>query len=553
MKHFKYSILTILALAVTIGVVFAQPVPIGMDRQPNPFESNPDTQSATNMGAPTAPAAMWDGDLASYNEFSLGAGFGTSGNLVVDGFDVPANPFSIGWVDLKVRYQVELALTDDTYRLEYTTDGVNWNILVPDTSDAFTVGTNPPPTVPFAQIMPTDGSGVWTWAKLGSLRVRVYATRGGFGWDLKKMRINEVFATVYPFPLPKTSSPTISIQPKDITSGPCGMYTPNFVFVDVYVMDMNLMLGYEIVVGFDPGVLKAIQALTYYPFKSEVFTPVLDNMAGYVSMAYYTFGGDSVGFSGNGPVARIYFQVAEPGVPPTSDQSLIEFNVVKISDTLGGRIEPAIYSGTFWVAKYLSATDASLVPLQIDLANPVGTHWHEIYPTYSQEFDIVGWDDNGDGILSACDTIDLGTGIDYHVDQVTTTIWFTIKAGDPYGWDGMEMAVEPEEPASELPGSPIGTMWHQIFPPDLYSLTFEITSWDDDGSGVFDPSDQFDFEYPYFDPGMPHWAHLDAVSTDIIVSPPPQVPEFPLGLGMIMLLAPVIPLAYLWRLRKKRW
>ncbi|MGD8506690.1 MAG: hypothetical protein PVF15_08515, partial [Candidatus Bathyarchaeota archaeon] len=164
-------------------------------------------------------------------------------------------------------------------------------------------------------------------------------------------------------------------------------------------------------------------------------------------------------------------------------------------------------------------------------------------------------EDNGDGVLSASDQIDmyhLGSGVTdwYHVDEVTITIWFTIKAGDPYGWDGLPMAAEPEEPTTELINDPIGSKWHQIFPPDFYSLTFTITSWDDNGDGYFSPSDQFDYELD-FDPGIPHWAHLDAVSTDIIVTMKPIVPEFPLGLGMIMLLAPVIPLTYLWRLRKR--
>jgi hypothetical protein len=31
----------------------------------------------------------------------------------------------------------------------------------------------------------------------------------------------------------------------------------------------------------------------------------------------------------------------------------------------------------------------------------------------------------------------------------------------------------------------------------------------------------------------------------------PVVPEFPLGLGFVMLLAPAIPIVYLWRTRKK--
>jgi hypothetical protein len=60
-----------------------------------------------------------------------------------------------------------------------------------------------------------------------------------------------------------------------------------------------------------------------------------------------------------------------------------------------------------------------------------------------------------------------------------------------------------------------------------------------------------------YDVATTYWAHLDAVSTDIIVCEkpigpfPPDEPEFPLGIGLLLLVAPIVPLTYLWRLRKK--
>ncbi|MGD8507244.1 MAG: cohesin domain-containing protein, partial [Candidatus Bathyarchaeota archaeon] len=517
-RQFRYLMLTTLVIMFTSGAVFAQPVPIGADRQPNPFESNASTYTATSMGAVGNPAQMYDGNLLSAGNMKLGSGFVASANLLISSFDVPVNPFTIEWVDLKIKYHVPMPTTDDQYRIEYTTDGVNWVILSPNTGQAFDMAGGPPAMVPFAQIMPTDG-GAWTWGKLGSLQLRIWCTRGGFGWDNKDLYVYEVWATVYPLPLPPVSSPTISIQPNPVTTGPTGMYAPNYFFVDIYVMDMVNMLGYELVIGFDPGVIKAIQALSYYPFKNEIFAPVLDNVAGYVSMSYYTFGGDPDGLTGNGPVARMYFQVGDIGVPPTSSESLITFDVSKISDVLGGRIDAATHYGLFRIARYWSATDSALNPISIDLTSPIGTHWHEIYPTYSEEYDIANWEDNDDGVLSASDNIGVahpgGSHTDwYRVEEVTITMWFTIKAGDPYGWDGLLMAAEPEEPTTELLSDPIGSKWHQSSPPDFYSLTFTITSWDDGGDGYFSPSDQFDYELD-FDPGIPHWAHLDAVSTDI--------------------------------------
>lgn len=553
-NYFKYSILATLILVTIIGITYAQPVPIGADRQPVPLDSNPSNAVATAMGTAANLPQIYDGNLLLAANMKLGSGFGASGNLLIDGFDVPHNTqFSIGWVDLKMKYHVPLATTDDLYRIEYSTDGINWIVVVPDTGAAFDFGGSPPPIVAFGDIAPSSGL-AWTWADVTNLKVRVWVTKGGFAYDGRDLFVYEVFATIYPEPIPPTSSPTVSIQPVNGTTGSSGLYAPSIYFVDVYVMDMAQMLGYEIVISFDPLVLQPTQAFTYYPFKTEVFPPVLDP-TGYVSMAFFTFGGDSVGFAGNGPIARIYFTVGANPLSP--NQTPLTFTVCKISDITGGAIPATVYDGMFEEAKYLSAVvgGGDLTPIAIDVTAPVGTNWHETYPTYSLEYPILDWWDNGDGELSYCDKIELAPDEWYHVEEVTVTIWWTIKPADPYGWDGMPGAGEPELPCctTEDMEPPIGSKWHQIWMSEFYSLTFTITSWEDtDGSGSFTPSDQFDFEYD-FDPGVPHWAHLDAVSTDIIVTPtdPPPVPEFPLGIGLLMLLAPIVPLAYLWRLRKK--
>jgi hypothetical protein len=144
----------------------------------------------------------------------------------------------------------------------------------------------------------------------------------------------------------------------------------------------------------------------------------------------------------------------------------------------------------------------------------------------------------------------------YHVDVVTTTIHWTFK--DPVVGSG---EAEPVEPflLDDIMTNPIGSYWHQLYPE--YSRYFKITSWDDnsgepdtDPNGVFDPSDQFDFIYLDDDPPVTVWAHLDEVTTDIILSfkeKEEPVPEFPFGVNLLMLLAPIVPLIYLWRLRKK--
>lgn len=205
---------------------------------------------------------------------------------------------------------------------------------------------------------------------------------------------------------------------------------------------------------------------------------------------------------------------------------------------------------------YLSNQDAAL-----DLQSPIGSTWHELWPNYCNTMTLTSWEDNGDGVLSASDQIDMENHTDgwtywWHVDAVTVTIHWTFKDGTFTGEPG---EAEPTYTHDDLDysGDPMGTTWHQIYPE--FCRTFEITSWDDNsgepdtpGNQVFDPSDQFDFVYE--DDGTTYNAHLDSVTIDIVLSfksKEPGVPEFPLGLGLMLAIAPAIPIAYLWRLRRK--
>jgi hypothetical protein len=188
--------------------------------------------------------------------------------------------------------------------------------------------------------------------------------------------------------------------------------------------------------------------------------------------------------------------------------------------------------------------------------DPTGTRWHEIHPNYCHYYDLVGWTDNGDGDLTASDQIDMvnetGWTFQYHVDQVTTTIHWTFKVGgDPTGELAAAEPVENNLLDSPIT-DPIGTSWHQIYPPADYCKEFVITSWEDNGDGIFSISDQFDFEY--FGEGTIHWAHLDDITTDILLSqkgePEPPVPEFPLGAAVEVGL--IVAVAYIWWTRRRR-
>jgi len=193
-----------------------------------------------------------------------------------------------------------------------------------------------------------------------------------------------------------------------------------------------------------------------------------------------------------------------------------------------------------------------------DPSSPEGTSWHELYPTYCNYYDLGGWQDNGDGILSACDNITLtptdpaGDPMMYHVEEVTTTITVSLKP------DQVETKyLDLDLPADILPGEvydpitePVSTQWHELYPE--YCTRYHLAEWEDTGEdGELNPSDQIYLVDK--ETGVGAWYHVDDVSTDIIVKPQPgvPVPEFPLGIGLLMTLALAIPIVYLWRNRKK--
>ena len=191
-----------------------------------------------------------------------------------------------------------------------------------------------------------------------------------------------------------------------------------------------------------------------------------------------------------------------------------------------------------------------------DPSNPVGTSWHELYPTYCNEYDLTDWEDNGDEVLSYCDNITLnptepaGTPWVYHVEEVTTTITVSLKPDlVETMYVDLELGpdVDPYLPINE----PLNTQWHELYPD--YCKRYHLTEWEDtglDNPGELGPSDQI-----YLidkETGVGAWYHVDDVSTDIIVKPekPAAVPEFPLGsVAPIALIAVV---AYIWWVTKRK-
>jgi hypothetical protein len=151
----------------------------------------------------------------------------------------------------------------------------------------------------------------------------------------------------------------------------------------------------------------------------------------------------------------------------------------------------------------------------IDLENPLGTQWHELYPIYCQgPYELVGWRDNGDSMLSYCDTIDMqppggGNPETQHVIVVTYTLELT-PIEPPvmdHFWDFT---------THDLGGDPIYepvcSWWHEVYPE--FCVERHIDYWEDNGTQKLDSCDVI------VDNHAVAW-HVEGVHTDIVTEPVP--------------------------------
>jgi len=151
------------------------------------------------------------------------------------------------------------------------------------------------------------------------------------------------------------------------------------------------------------------------------------------------------------------------------------------------------------------------------------------------------------GILEFMAIYTTPDGVDHYVDLMDDG-WYLGATTDVIYLDLMN---------TFEPTNPVGSTWHEILP--TWSNEYTLTAWlDANTNGALDVPDkvaltkdatetwwQVDWINPSPGAGDARW--------DLIMkSVPPPVPEFPLGLGIIMAMAPAIPVLYLWRTRKRK-
>ena len=166
---------------------------------------------------------------------------------------------------------------------------------------------------------------------------------------------------------------------------------------------------------------------------------------------------------------------------------------------------------------YYSVKDvATDLILNEKIANPVCTYWHELYPEYFNRYHIIGWEDNGDKLLSPCDRVNTmlqpdGPTADYHVENVTLSL-FVSNESDPE----ITMYIQFEgifEKVYKIKTAPWGTPWHEVYPE--YCEEWNLTSWEDNCNGVLSYCDIIDLKD--LDTGVVTRWHVEEVAIDIIV------------------------------------
>jgi len=179
----------------------------------------------------------------------------------------------------------------------------------------------------------------------------------------------------------------------------------------------------------------------------------------------------------------------------------------------------------------------------INITDPVGTQWHELWPFFCKRYHLSSWNDtSGDGVLSRCDWIHIyekpdGALKPYHVEKVTITLNVTHT-----NLTGERMYIELEGGynASVLT-NPVGTQWHEIIP--CFCREYQLTVWDPP-SGELQRC--YNIRLVDKDTGRETVWHVEGVATDIIVTPEiPPVGGEAYPVSKISVLAPWIAVAVL--------
>jgi len=294
--------------------------------------------------SPDVPHGYHDGDLFAIAPTSFYYMF--NGYFEIKSFtNTPTTSFPIRWVDFKISYAAK-ASVDDKYRIVYYVGTAGPVVLQDWVSglDAQFVWPGVDPTIVSGageqsqrtwSNMPEPTNGVWDWTDIGNVRIRIETSLVG-NEDFAKISLYEVWLTVYASSFPDPG-PGLSIQPTVVLLG-----VGQSFFIDIYVTDVVKMYGFQFTVYYNTTMLTALDFFSYNPFAFKAPSAIEDdpwgNGTGRVAVAFSSYMGDGVGFTGATPVARIYFSIDAEG---TSSLHFYRHpTTFGWSDVFGQSIEP---------------------------------------------------------------------------------------------------------------------------------------------------------------------------------------------------------------------
>jgi hypothetical protein len=233
--------------------------------------------------------------------------------------------------------------------------------------------------------------------------------------------------------------------------------------------------GFDMTLNFNATLLKATSIVIdptdwwsgFYPGGVQVFAKKIDNTLGQARIAFIglpAMNGSHTPPEGKGILANV------------------TFNVIYESDKYPPPSAPIWLENPLPIAlKKLYSEDGV-----IDLADPVGTDWHELTPAYCTRYNLTVWEDaDGDGKLSPDDQInlfnyDVGKWLPYKVYAVPITMNVTINPFDTTDEfvEGSTMFTNTWPPynylSSDLTASSYPS-WPPVYTNVTLSLTYDAT------------------------------------------------------------------------------
>ena len=306
--------------------------------QANPFESNPTTGSYLNIGIPTGTIAnAEDGDFTTNINWRIGYST-TVGYVEMRALEnTPPTTYTIGWVDIKMNYKVPTATTDDRYRIVYqVAPSTSWLVLqdwISGASSRFAADGSQDERAWSNVVEPNDGT--WDWTDIGNVKVRVETQRIGTEDSFaNRFYLYDVWLTIYEGTYPAAGG--VSIQPPLVS----GLNVGDIFFIDVFGTDFVNVGGYQFLIYYDPTVLTPTAYFGYNPF-TVLAKMGANDIVGYVGVSFTSYMGSSTGYTGSGPIARIYFSVDADGA------SLLHFSQSILGTILGDPITHTTADGLF--------------------------------------------------------------------------------------------------------------------------------------------------------------------------------------------------------------